>query len=112
MYYAVHDPRTPLLSKIIPWFVLAYALSPLDLIPDFIPVLGFLDDMLLLPLGLWLSYKLIPAEVGRCLCRRGGGVRVPCLVLACALFPLDLIPNFGPVHVDSSYVLGIASTAA
>jgi hypothetical protein len=60
----VHDPRTPLLSKLLPWLVLAYALSPLDLIPDFIPVLGFLDDMLLLPLGLWLSFKLIPAEVG------------------------------------------------
>lgn len=64
LYYAVHDPRTPLLSKLLPWLVLAYALSPLDLIPDFIPVLGFLDDMLLLPLGLWLSFKLIPAEVG------------------------------------------------
>lgn len=64
LYYAVHDPRTPLLSKILPWLVLAYALSPLDLIPDFIPVLGFLDDMLLLPVGLWLSVKLIPKEVG------------------------------------------------
>lgn len=60
---AVHDPRTPLLSKVLPWLVLAYALSPLDLIPDFIPVLGLLDDMLLLPLGLWASYKLIPKEV-------------------------------------------------
>jgi len=43
--------------------VLSYALSPLDLIPDFIPILGLLDDMLLLPLGLWASYKLIPAQV-------------------------------------------------
>lgn len=63
LYYALHDPRTPLLSKLLPWLVLAYALSPLDLIPDFIPVLGYLDDMLLLPLGLWLSCKMIPAEV-------------------------------------------------
>jgi uncharacterized membrane protein YkvA (DUF1232 family) len=63
---AVHDPRTPILSKLLPWLVLAYALSPLDLIPDFIPVLGFVDDMLLLPLGLWVSYKLIPAQVGGC----------------------------------------------
>uniref|UniRef100_A0A383VAP8 DUF1232 domain-containing protein n=1 Tax=Tetradesmus obliquus TaxID=3088 RepID=A0A383VAP8_TETOB len=63
LYYAVHDPRTPVLSKLLPWLVLAYALSPLDLIPDFIPVLGLLDDMLLLPLGLWVSYKLIPAQV-------------------------------------------------
>ncbi|KAF8055476.1 hypothetical protein HT031_006735 [Scenedesmus sp. PABB004] len=63
LYYAVHDARTPLLSKVLPWLVLAYALSPLDLIPDFIPVLGLLDDMLLLPLGLWVSYKLIPAQV-------------------------------------------------
>lgn len=65
LYYALHDPRTPLLSKLVPWLVLAYALSPLDLIPDFIPVLGYLDDLLLLPLGLWLSCKMIPAEVRR-----------------------------------------------
>eukprot|EP00775_Hariotina_reticulata_P004748 gene4748-4998_t len=63
LYYAVHDPRTPLISKLLPWLVLSYALSPLDLIPDFIPILGILDDMLLLPLGLWISYKLIPAQV-------------------------------------------------
>jgi uncharacterized membrane protein YkvA (DUF1232 family) len=63
LYYAIHDPRTPWTAKLLPWFALAYALSPLDLIPDFIPVLGFLDDMLLLPALLWIAVKLIPAEV-------------------------------------------------
>lgn len=63
LFYAVHDPRTPLLISLLPWLVLAYALSPIDLVPDFIPVLGYLDDMLLLPLGLWLSVKLIPEQV-------------------------------------------------
>jgi hypothetical protein len=45
--------------------VLGYALSPIDLIPDFIPVLGYLDDIILVPVGIWLSVKLIPAQVWR-----------------------------------------------
>lgn len=61
--YALKDPRTPWYAKLLAVLVLAYALSPLDLIPDFIPVIGFLDDVILLPLGLWASIKLIPAEV-------------------------------------------------
>lgn len=63
LYYAVHDPRTPWTAKVLPCVALAYALSPLDLIPDFIPVLGFLDDMLLLPGLLWIAVQLIPREV-------------------------------------------------
>ncbi len=63
LYYAVHDPRTPWIAKIMPFFVLAYALSPLDLIPDFIPILGILDDLLLLPGMIWLCIKLIPQDV-------------------------------------------------
>ncbi|KAI8476148.1 MAG: hypothetical protein J3K34DRAFT_286300 [Monoraphidium minutum] len=63
LYYAIHDPRTPWGAKVLPWVALAYALSPLDLIPDFIPILGFLDDMLLLPALLWVAVKLIPADI-------------------------------------------------
>jgi uncharacterized membrane protein YkvA (DUF1232 family) len=60
---AYQDPRTPWYAKAWALVVLAYALSPIDLIPDFIPVLGYLDDLVLLPLGIALAVKLIPAEV-------------------------------------------------
>ncbi len=63
LYYAAHDPRTPWLARLLPLLAVAYALSPLDLIPDFIPVLGLLDDLLLLPVLIWLSVKLIPQQV-------------------------------------------------
>jgi uncharacterized membrane protein YkvA (DUF1232 family) len=57
---AARDPRVPLRAKLVAGFTLAYALSPIDLIPDFIPVLGYVDDLLLLPLGIWLALRLIP----------------------------------------------------
>ncbi len=60
---AARDPRTPWYAKTVIACVVAYALSPIDLIPDFIPILGYLDDLLLLPLGIYLTLKLIPAEV-------------------------------------------------
>jgi uncharacterized membrane protein YkvA (DUF1232 family) len=60
---AFRDPRTPWYAKLVAACVVAYALSPLDLIPDFIPVLGYLDDLILLPLGVALVVRLIPAEV-------------------------------------------------
>ncbi|GHG02217.1 membrane protein [Deinococcus piscis] len=63
LYLAYHDPRTPWPARVCTALVLAYALSPLDLIPDFIPVLGLLDDALLLPLGILLAVRLIPPEV-------------------------------------------------
>jgi len=63
LYWALRDPRTPWYAKAIGVLVVAYAFSPLDLIPDFIPVLGYLDDALLLPLGLWLTLRLIPPAV-------------------------------------------------
>ena len=55
LYHAYRDPRTPLAAKLVMVLVLAYPLSPIDLIPDFIPVLGYLDDLLLLPLGITLN---------------------------------------------------------
>ena len=60
---AYRDPRTPWYAKTWAMVVAAYALSPIDLIPDFIPVLGYVDDLVLLPLGIALAVKLIPAEV-------------------------------------------------
>ena len=63
LYLAYRDPRVPFHAKIVLIITVAYAFSPIDLIPDFIPVLGYLDDLVLLPLGIWLSIKLIPAEV-------------------------------------------------
>jgi len=65
LYLASKDSRVPFLSKIIIGLVVAYALSPIDLIPDFIPVLGLLDDLILLPLGIWLAIRLIPQSVWR-----------------------------------------------
>jgi uncharacterized membrane protein YkvA (DUF1232 family) len=61
--YARKDPRVPLLPKALLIMVVVYALSPIDLIPDFIPVLGFLDDLILLPLGIALAIKMIPKDV-------------------------------------------------
>lgn len=60
LWFLVRDARTPRASKAVAWLVLAYALSPVDLIPDFIPVLGFLDDLVLLPLGVILAVRLAP----------------------------------------------------
>lgn len=60
---AARDPRTPLYAKAFALFVVAYALSPVDLIPDFIPVLGLLDDVILVPLGIWFALRLIPADL-------------------------------------------------
>jgi len=63
VYFAARDPRTPLLVRALAMCVAAYALSPIDLIPDFIPVLGYLDDLLLVPLGLALVVRLTPPAV-------------------------------------------------
>lgn len=65
LYLASQDTRVPILAKVIIGLVVAYALSPIDLIPDFIPLIGYLDDLILLPLGIWLSIRLIPQEVWR-----------------------------------------------
>ena len=63
VYHAARDPRTPWAARLLALLVAAYALSPIDLIPDFIPVLGYLDELLLLPLGLLLVIRLLPADV-------------------------------------------------
>lgn len=63
LYLAARDPRTPWYAKGVAACVVAYALSPIDLIPDFIPVIGYLDDILLIPIGLWIAIRLMPNDV-------------------------------------------------
>lgn len=63
LYLAYRDPRTPWYARICAAIVVGYAFSPIDLIPDFIPVLGYLDDLVLVPFGIWVALKLIPPEV-------------------------------------------------
>lgn len=63
IWLAARDPRVPLAPKLLAGAVAAYALSPIDLIPDFIPVLGLLDDLLIVPAGIWLALRLIPADL-------------------------------------------------
>lgn len=63
LYLAYRDPRTPWVARIVAACVVAYAFSPIDLIPDPIPVLGYLDDLILVPLGILLAIRLIPPDV-------------------------------------------------
>lgn len=63
VYYALHDKRTPLIAKLLAALTVVYVLSPLDLIPDFIPVLGLLDDLILMPLLIRATLKLIPPDL-------------------------------------------------
>ena len=63
LWIAARDRRTPISARLVASAVAAYALSPIDLIPDFIPVLGYLDDLLVVPLGIMLAVRLIPAQL-------------------------------------------------
>ena len=63
MKYALEDPRTPRAAKLLGAAFLAYLLSPIDLIPDFIPVVGQLDDIVVVPAGFYIVWRMIPREV-------------------------------------------------
>jgi uncharacterized membrane protein YkvA (DUF1232 family) len=63
LWMAARDTRTPWTAKAVAAAVAAYALSPIDLIPDFVPILGYLDDLLIVPLGIMLAVRLLPAEL-------------------------------------------------
>jgi uncharacterized membrane protein YkvA (DUF1232 family) len=63
LYLAARDPRVPWYAKALAVVVAAYALSPIDLIPDFLPVVGYLDDLIIVPLGVLLTVRLIPPEL-------------------------------------------------
>lgn len=62
-WFASRHPGTPLLAKALAVVLVAYAFSPIDLIPDFVPVLGYLDDLILLPLGIWIVIRVLPDTV-------------------------------------------------
>lgn len=63
LWLGARDPRVPLSAKLVAGAVAAYALSPVDLIPDFIPVLGYLDDLILVPVGILIAIRLVPREL-------------------------------------------------
>ena len=63
LWFVLRHPHTPWLARALAAILTAYALSPIDLIPDFIPVLGYLDDLIIVPLGIWLLLKIIPEQV-------------------------------------------------
>jgi uncharacterized membrane protein YkvA (DUF1232 family) len=63
LYFGITDPRTPFHAKLIAWAALVYLISPIDLIPDFIPVAGYLDDLVIVPLLLHAAYAVLPLEV-------------------------------------------------
>ncbi|RCW51812.1 uncharacterized protein DUF1232 [Paenibacillus prosopidis] len=63
LYLSYRDPRVPWYAKVFAMLVVAYAFSPIDLIPDFIPILGYLDDIIIVPIGIMLALKMIPAPV-------------------------------------------------
>jgi uncharacterized membrane protein YkvA (DUF1232 family) len=63
LYLAARDPRTPWYAKLLVAGIVAYAFSPIDLIPDFVPVLGYIDDLILIPIGIALAIKLVPHQV-------------------------------------------------
>ena len=75
LWIAGRDPRTPWYAKLLAASIAAYALSPIDLIPDFIPVLGYLDDLIIVPLGIALAIRLMPGRVDGGIPRRGHPAR-------------------------------------
>ena len=99
LWLAARDPRVPWMAKLVAGLVAAYAFSPIDLLPDFVPVLGYLDDLLILPLGVLLALRLIPpallaehraraAEVAARPVIRGGAALIVAAWIACALLLL------------------------
>jgi len=100
LYLAARDPRTPWYAKLLVATIVAYAFSPIDLIPDFVPVIGYLDDLILIPIGIALAIKLIPHQVlaecrvranetvqkGKPLSRVAGAVIVIIWLILAALF--------------------------
>ena len=105
LYLAARDPRVPWYAKIAAMGVAAYALSPIDLIPDFIPIIGYLDDLLLVPAGILLAVKLVPpdlmiefraaaasADGERALGKRGAAVIVLLWIVSVAVTAIWLWP--------------------
>lgn len=105
LWRAARDPRVPWVAKAVAGAVAAYALSPIDLIPDFVPVLGYLDDLLIVPAGIWLAVRLVPpdileehrraaAEAGRRPVSRAGMVAIIAIWLLCAAALMALLKSW------------------
>jgi uncharacterized membrane protein YkvA (DUF1232 family) len=88
LWLAARDPRVPWYAKALAAAVAAYALSPIDLIPDFIPILGYLDDLILVPLGIMLAVRLVPVPVMAELRRRAEKERPPVTRVGLAIIVL------------------------
>jgi uncharacterized membrane protein YkvA (DUF1232 family) len=103
VYLAARHPNTPWYVKVLAALVAAYALSPVDLIPDFIPILGYLDDLILIPLGIWLVVSLIPeramveyrAKAGEVIQRRQDGKVAAIVITAIWMFGAALLCWYG-----------------
>ena len=108
LYWALRDPRTPWYAKALGTLVVAYAFSPLDLIPDSVPVLGYVDDLLLLPLGLWLTLRLIPPAVlaeSRARAQAASGGRHPTHWAAAAVIVLIWVGALGLTALAAARLL-------
>ena len=100
LYLCFKDIRTPRSAKIISLIALALAFSPIDLIPDFIPVLGYLDDIIIIPLLIYIAFRLIPADIiseNRCHAEKPGTNKHP--VFKAAGFTIILLWFFGSVLI-------------
>lgn len=107
-WIAARDPQVPLLARFIAISVAAYALSPIDLVPDFIPILGWIDDLLIVPLGLWAARQLIPRAIwARCHAEAAAaqqrpssriGMMIILALWATALFLLYWSVRTAPMH--------------
>jgi uncharacterized membrane protein YkvA (DUF1232 family) len=89
LYLAARDPRTPWYAKLLVAGIVAYACSPIDLIPDFVPVLGYLDDLVLLPLGIAWALRLVP----------------PAVMLECRARAQDTLQNKKPVSWTAGAII-------
>lgn len=89
LYLAARDPRTPWYAKLLVAGIVAYAFSPIDLIPDFVPVLGYLDDLILIPMGIALAMRLVPRSV----------------LAECRVRAQETIPNGKPVSRAAGAVI-------
>lgn len=107
-WIAARDPQVPLISRALAVMVAAYALSPIDLVPDFIPIFGWIDDLIIVPLGLWAVRKLVPPAIwARCHAEAEAamdrpssraGMTMILAIWAAALYLLYWAVRVGPLH--------------
>ena len=90
IYFAARHPETPLVVRILALLVAAYALSPIDLIPDFIPVLGYLDDLLIVPLGIMIVIQLLPPHILESSRAKAAALLARPRIIAAAIFVIFL----------------------